>query len=248
MKKTKLIPLILAVLLLLTACAPAYPNTEKGKQYGYFTYNGLEYGISEEEFLAAMGEKAGEVERVVNSRGDLYYQQENAEFFGKKATVQYSFSAVHGIGSGLLDVYVIFEETVEPNELIERIEEFVQQEGVVMDPEKELRVSPGEEWLDLANVDFTEREETRISVSGTYETKTKGQDLDAGLLKKAKENFELYGSENGSLDTIMEKGIAGLTFFCQSRYDADGNLVYNHATLDISGSMWILEAFAALEG
>lgn len=51
--KKKLILLLLAVLLLLTACSPG--NSERGKELGYFNYPGLEWGMSETEFLKAAG-------------------------------------------------------------------------------------------------------------------------------------------------------------------------------------------------
>lgn len=247
MKKIKLSAVILAVLLLLTACAPSYPNTKKGKEYGYFTYNGLEYGLSEEEFLAIMDDKAICLEeKYFSNNGDRYYQQNDAEFLGKKATIQYSFFGGEGIEPGLYDVFVIFEEPVEPNAMIEQIDIFVAQEGVEIDPEKEFHVYPEKEWIDLSKVDFTERDETRISVSYEIQTKIKGGDLNADMLQKAKENFARYGSENGSLDLIMEKGICALLFSCTSRYDSAGNPTSCRATISFAGTMWILEAYAAL--
>ena len=90
MKKTKLIPILLAVLLLLTACAPAY----NANDFGAFTYPGVNWLIAPEELPKALG-----VEKDVFTVREQSYPDADSDFyytvdtvlFGENATVQFVF-------------------------------------------------------------------------------------------------------------------------------------------------------------
>lgn len=244
----KMLPFIFAILLLLTACAPsAYPNTERGKKYGYFTYPDTDFGMTEEEFLEALGETSEKLIR--DDDPSLVYRLEGTTFLDKKADVWFEFSEMDGVEPFLFTVTIYFQEEIEPFAMMDQIRAFANGQEVALEPE-ELRLSltdKGGNPIDVDQERFqNETDNTAAHAYLTLQSKTKPSVLPEDIYEKAQENFDAYGPENGTLDTVKETGLGSLSFSWYAQREENGELVTKRSSLSIAGTIGVFEHYAAL--
>lgn len=136
----KLVWIIAAVLLLLTACAPG--NSQRGKELGYFTYPGTDWGMTEEEVFNALGkEKTDFRQDELDDSRLTQYSISGTEFLGAKAEeIRFVFMEVEeNSESFLYSVTVVYAKEVDPNAVIERLNAFAKEQSVATTEGKTVR-------------------------------------------------------------------------------------------------------------
>ena len=195
--KSKLIPLLLAVLLLFTACAPVY----NANDFGVFTYPGVNWLISPEELPKALAvEKDAFTVReqsYPDADSDFYYTVDTV-LFGEKALVQFVF--VPGISDKrlfLTAVRVSFEKKDKDtyNKICTALNEEFARQNVAVKTEESLRQirkgDSGEKVFEPVSVDT----DGVIGYSSAYSFSSiaREDDLPEDLLEKANKAAEEAG-------------------------------------------------------
>ena len=266
-KTTKLIPLILAVLLLLTACTPG--NSARGKELGYFNYPGLDWGMTEEEFLKAMGDKATQMEKEdyylsasdENSEkiyAGFHYLWYDGEFLGKKAGLAfYFFGEVENVEPRLCEVQIKFEDEYDVGKLADEFASFIRGQDVETSLQEKMYVEKtdrdGKTESAFTNDVFSGENLAKIFAQYSATSVGVGKDLDPELMEKAKAghlkrylNGDLRPEAIDSLfeNTYIERELSSLLCWYSVEYDGNEEKKDEWIHIWLSSSIGMLEFYA----
>ena len=209
-KTTKLIPLILAVLLLLTACTPSVVEREKG--VGYFNYPTLEWGITEEEFFETIGKEASAFE-FSEIPGAYIYTLRKGVFLDKEVDLSFFFltelDGVETFEPFLFRVHGVFLESFSESEFPALARSFADEQKIDVFTKEEIQYMDQSNSIDIVDVDTFEKlnkENVETALAQyTVNSVALGSALPEEYLQKARENYvSSQGDEMTSEQAIKQ--------------------------------------------
>lgn len=232
--KKKLFPLLLAILILFTACS-APGNSQRGKELGYFNYPGLDWGMTEEEFLKAIGKNADSfrIEKQVHDETSYsqFYILENSECYGETAaTVGFEFSSAYADAVPVLtSVQVAYESDVDFDTVFDAVNESVsRQEVSLYEPALTLSYKDADGLTQYVTEreDLYRNEAASIHITGSFISKAIVADLPEDLIEKVSSGYrKVHGTADFTPEWASFKGSEPLTLlqiFYNAALNEDG--------------------------
>ena len=240
--KKKLIPILLAVLLLFTACTPG--NSGRGKELGYFNCPGLEWGMTEEEFFKVIGVSADDFTVETDDSALIRkYTQGNVDFLGKKADqVTWGFQKLTDEGRYFLhNVTAVYAGEIDTNERIEKLNAMAKEQEIAVDESTERIRFEGDQSVNVFDDDALYAEGADVIwIKYTMDSKATGADLPEEFYEKVKAGY-MELSLAGDFDSYASYPLSGASVW----YIRD--MKTGDATLTLTLSARIAEFYALAE-
>lgn len=229
--KKKLIPLLLVLLLLLTACSPG--NSERGKELGYFNYPGLDWGMTEEELFKALGKNESDFEcrEIDNERA---YTLKDVEIFGQKGTVTfYIWTDTADVTPYLTSVTVRYENVKDFDTIHQTLYDSLKSQAVSIEHTeftyRRIDQSDKEAYVDTEDELFAENVK-QAEIFCDFFSNAQSKDLPEDMYEKARKGFtNAYGKNDSIFDQRLDGRLSTASFLYLENFnehgDSEGNVV-----------------------
>lgn len=246
--KKKLIPVILAVLLLLTACAPN--NSKRGKELGYFNYPGLDWGMTEEELFKALNKNETEFERK-NFENGLSYTLYDIEIFNQKGVVSFYLEAdTEETAPYLTGITIGYENVKDFSAIHKALGEALDSQSVPIDHAeftfRRIDQDGKETYTDTEDELFAENVK-RAEITCAFASVALTEELPNNMYEKAYKGFSnVYGQYESLFEQKFNGRLSTASFAYIENFDKAGNVESNNVIIRMSSAIPLIDEYIAL--
>ena len=247
--KKKLFPLILAVLLLFTACS-APGNSQRGKELGYFNYPGLDWGMTEAEFFKAIGksENSFRAEKQIHDENaySQFYVLESIECFGETAaSIGFEFSSDFANATPrLTSIQISYAGDIDFDAVYNNAHESISNQEVLFhEPILTLSYKDANGYTKYVTErkDLYENGATSVHISGSFISQATVSDLPESSIEKVSAGYsKIHKSADFTPDWLSLRGsepLSSLQIAYNASLDEEGKVKEANMQILFTGSI-----------